>query len=293
MIYQVRHVTDIRYAGAVRLARFNVRLEPSAWPGQRLFGYQLQVSPRPVSIIRVDGPYVVNSARLLLSAPISSLKIGSCFSVEVTPQALDLQALCPTVAEIRKAARSNRDLSAFAPSPYLFNSAIVQMDPEIGQWARPYLHDSGSVIDAGRALMRAIYTQFVYDSDATKTDTPTLEAFRNRRGVCQDFAHIMVCALRTNGIPAAYISGYLRTIPPQGRERLVGCDAMHAWVGIWCGEQLGWVGFDPTNDLIAKEDHITIAMGRDYADVAPVDGVFHGNAGQSLRVMVDVLPIEA
>jgi len=285
MIFKVRHITDVRYAALVRLARFNVRLEPAIWPNQRVFDYQLQVTPAPVSIIRAAGPYVVNSARLLLNEPIASLKIESAFCVEVTPQEIDVQGPCPKVADIRHALRASRDLSGFGPSPYLFPSSIVRIDPEIGAWARPYLTATPSILAAGQALMQAIYTQFVYDSDATKTETPTIEAFRNRRGVCQDFAHIMICALRSNGIPAAYVSGYLRTIAPAGMERLVGCDAMHAWVSIWCGDQLGWVGFDPTNNLLA--------MGRDYADVAPVDGVFHGNAGQTMRVMVDVLPIEA
>ena len=238
-----------------------------------------------------QGPYVVNSSRLLLGEPISSLSIESAFSIAVTPIAVDLDGPCPSLAEIRNAAFASRDLSRLGPRHYLFNSRIVRIDSVIGEWARPWLNPADSVLEAGWALMHAIYAQFAYDSDATKTDTPPVEAFRQRRGVCQDFAHIMIAALRTWGIPAAYVSGYLRTIPPPGRERLVGCDAMHAWVNVWCGERLGWIGFDPTNDVVVG-DHIIVAMGRDYADVAPVDGVFHGNEGQTLRVLVDVLPVD-
>ena len=292
MIFRVRHVTDIRYASPVRLARFNVRLEPVAWPGQRLFDYRLEVTPRPAAIARASGPYVVNTTRLLLSEPISTLRIDSAFSIEVSPRMIDLAGPCPSVAEIRRAAASGRDLTHWGPSRYLFASQIVNVSPAIGQWAADSLDPGRGILQAGKALCHAIYTQFAYDSDATKTDTPTIEAVTKRRGVCQDFAHIMIAALRTPGIPAAYISGYLRTIPPPGRARLVGCDAMHAWVAIWCGEALGWIGFDPTNNLVAQGDHITVAMGRDYADVAPVDGVFHGNDGQHLRVAVDVLPVE-
>lgn len=291
MIFRVRHITDIRYAAQVRLARFNVRLRPAPWPGQQLSDYRLNVSPHPGSITTSQGPYVVNTSRLLLNQPIASLRIESVFSVEVTPKDIDLLGHCPTLADIRKAAWISRDLSNTGPTPYLFGSRIVQIDGEIGDWAQPYLAPDVTVLDAGRALMRAIYTQFKYDSDATKTETLPIEAFRQRSGVCQDFAHIMISALRTHGIPAAYVSGYMRTIPPPGRERLIGCDAMHAWVNVWCGERLGWVGFDPTNDLIVHGDHIFIAMGRDYTDVAPVDGVFHGSGGQSLNVSVDVLPI--
>ncbi len=186
----------------------------------------------------------------------------------------------------------DRDLSSAGPALYLFDSGIVQIDGEMGEWARPYLSNGGTMLQAAQALTHAIYSQFSYDSDATKTETPPIEAFRKRRGVCQDFAHIMIAALRAHGIPAAYASGYLRTIPPPGKARLVGADAMHAWVNVWCGDQLGWIGFDPTNDLIVRGDHILIAMGRDYADVAPVDGVFHGNEGQTLRVSVDVSPVD-
>ncbi len=293
MMFRVHHITDIRYASVVRLARFNVRLEPVVWPGQRLFDYRLEVSPRPASVSASAGPYVVNTRRLLLGEPIASLKIESSFSIEVSPRPVDLSGACPSVAEIRHSASASRDLSQFGPSPYLFNSQILRINPEIGHWARPYLAPETCILQAGGALCHAIFTQFSYDSDATKTDTPPSEAFAKRRGVCQDFAHIMIAALRTHGIPAAYVSGYLRTIPPPGRPRLVGCDAMHAWVAIWCGAHLGWIGFDPTNDLIVQGDHITVAMGRDYADVAPVDGVFHGNEGQHLRVAVDVLPVDA
>ena len=148
------------------------------------------------------------------------------------------------------------------------------------------------MIGAGRALMESLHAEFRYDGNATKIDTPAIEAFRHRRGVCQDFAHIMIIAARAHGIPAAYVSGYLRTLPPPGRERLVGADAMHAWVNLWCGDELGWIGFDPTNNLIAGTDHIFTAMGRDYSDIAPLDGVFHGGAGQEMQVAVDVEPVE-
>jgi len=292
MIFRVHHLTEIRYASVVRLARFNVRLQPVEWPGQRLFDYHLEVTPHTGAISRAQGPYIVNTSRLLLNEPIAALRIESSFSIEVCHKRTDLGAPCPSVAEIRRMAPASRDLTGLGPSCYLFNSQIVETASAIGQWAAPFLRAERGILQAGQALCHAIHTQFAYDNGATKTDTPPMEAFAKRRGVCQDFAHIMIAALRAHGIPAAYVSGYLRTMPPPGRPRLVGCDAMHAWVAIWCGDDLGWVGFDPTNDLIVEGDHITVALGRDYADVAPVDGVFHGSGGQQLRVAVDVLPIE-
>ncbi|RYD63112.1 MAG: transglutaminase family protein, partial [Sphingomonadales bacterium] len=136
-----------------------------------------------------------------------------------------------------------------------------------------------------------IKREFRYDGKATAFDTPVAEAFAKRHGVCQDFAQVMIAAVRAAGLPAAYVSGYLRTRPPAGKPRLVGVDATHAWVNVWCGPALGWVGFDPTNGCTVGSDHIVTAVGRDYSDVAPIDGVFLGQDGQDIHVSVDVEPI--
>ena len=138
--------------------------------------------------------------------------------------------------------------------------------------------------------MRRMRDDFTYDAEATDVSTPIAAAFEGRHGVCQDFTHIMIAALRGLGLPAAYVSGYLRTIPPPGRPRLEGADATHAWVNLWCGPQDGWVGFDPTNAILARDDHITLAIGRDYADVAPVDCIILSAGAQTLDVDVDVIP---
>ncbi len=164
---------------------------------------------------------------------------------------------------------------------------------EIAAWAAPHLAPDASVIAAASSLMHAVHDEFTYDSKATKADTPPLEAFRAKRGVCQDFAHVMIIALRHAGIPAAYVSGYLRTNPPPGKARLVGADATHAWANVWCGAGLGWVGFDPTNAMLAGNDHIFTAMGRDFSDVSPLDGVFIGGGGQRMKVSVEVTPLDS
>ena len=303
MIYDVSHRTTVTYATEVRLARFNLRLKPAAWPGQTLRDYTMEVSPRPSSVREESGPYVVNRSRLTLKDPISALSIESRFRVEVGERAGLLGGLFdgariggsaggPTVRQIRQEALNGRDLSPTCPASYLYPSRIAAMSPEIGKWARPWLADDAPIIDAGTALTRAIFEQFKYDKVATKTDTPPAEAFAKKRGVCQDFAHIMVIAARAHGIPAAYVSGYLRTLPPPGKPRLIGADAMHAWTALWCGPSLGWIGFDPTNNKLANSDYIFIGMGRDYGDVSPLDGVFHGGAGQTMRLAVDVIPLE-
>ena len=140
-------------------------------------------------------------------------------------------------------------------------------------------------------LMHRIRREFKYDPKATVISTPLREVFEKRHGVCQDFAHVMIAGLRGLGLPAAYVSGYLRTIPPPGKPRLQGADATHAWVSAWCGAELGWIGFDPTNDLLIENDHIILAVGRDFSDVSPVDGIIVGSRNQKLGVAVDVIPV--
>jgi transglutaminase-like putative cysteine protease len=146
------------------------------------------------------------------------------------------------------------------------------------------------VLEGGLELTHRIKAEFRYDPTATDAATPTAEAFALRRGVCQDFAHVMIAGLRALGLPAAYVSGYLRTVPPPGRKRPAGADASHAWVSLWCGEAAGWQGLDPTNGIPAGLDHVSLAFGRDFADVSPVDGVIVASGGHTLSVSVDVIP---
>lgn len=293
MIYNVTHLTQVDYAGAVSLARFNVRLRPAPWPGQILHAHALDIVPRPWTVQDEAGPWVVNRSRLFIREPLTELAITSRMRVEVLPPAVDpATAASPSVAEVRALALGDVDLGAMGPAGYLFASPLAPQSAAIARWARPHLGDDRPVLEAGQALMQAIHRGFRYDGAATEADTTPDEAFAKKRGVCQDFAHVMIVAARAHGIPAGYVSGYLRTLPPPGKPRLVGADATHAWVTLWCGPELGWVGFDPTNDCLTRTDHIFTAMGRDYADVAPIDGVFRGGGGQTMKVSVDVVPEE-
>lgn len=290
MLYDVHHRTVAHYAGAVQLARINVRLRPAAWPGQRLASYALAVEPKPALIEHDSGPFIVERERLALVEPIARLVIESRFRIELTPA--PEPASGASLAEIRAAAVTSRDLGPLGPASYIHASAIARPVAAIAEWAAPFFAGDGDIVAAARAIMAKFRSEFRFDGGATGTDTPPAAAFAARHGVCQDFAHILIIAARAWGLPAAYVSGYLRTLPPPGQPRLAGADAMHAWVNLWCGPQLGWIGFDPTNDMIAGTDHIFVAMGRDYADVAPMDGVFHGTAGQAIEVAVDVVPID-
>ena len=143
-----------------------------------------------------------------------------------------------------------------------------------------------------RTVGAALNRDMSFDAKATSVETSHEEAFEARHGVCQDFSHVMIAALRSVGIPAGYVSGFLRTRPPEGRPRLSGADAMHAWVRAWCGPALGWVEYDPTNAVDAGEDHVVVAYGRDYSDVSPVKGVLKSATAQESRQAVDVIPLD-
>lgn len=287
MTYHVRHRGRLGYRQPIKDARLNLRLEPVDWPGQTVRNYSLTTDPQPDERADHPGPYLVNVATLSFKEPVQNLLLLSQFDVEVAPPPLPTST--PTIAALREEAQEERELSPLAPAPYLFASPMAALDEGIAAWAAPHLAPDRQVLDATQSLSAAIHAEFSYIPGSTTSRTLPAEAFGKRRGVCQDFAHVLIVALRTHGIPAAYVSGYLRTLPPPGREKLVGADAMHAWAAVWCGHDTGWIGVDPTNNRLAREDHIVVAMGRDYSDVAPVDGVFVGSPAQGTHFGVDVI----
>ncbi|MFC3440251.1 transglutaminase domain-containing protein [Sphingobium rhizovicinum] len=292
MIYHVRHRTILRYAAPVRVARFNLRLKPAPWPGQWTSDHVLEVDPAPSIIESRPAAWPVQVSRLVIESPIRELTIESRFRAGVQGGVIEPQADDPTIGAVATAALIDRAMGPSAPAHYLYASARAPMLAQIGQWVGDALAPDRPIVAAALELALRIQAEFAYQPGVTDAGTPVADAFAARHGVCQDFAHVMVVALRLAGLPAAYVSGYLRTLPPPGMPRLVGADAMHAWVMLWCGPTRGWIGFDPTNGCITGDGHLFIAMGRDYADVAPMDGLFVGGTGQSLQVMVDVAPEE-
>ncbi len=292
MIYDVTHCTRFLYPGAVRFARCNLRLKPIQWDGQRVEHHAFALRPRAMMTATRAGGYPVNVTRVVIDEPARELVIESRFRVAVDRPAPEALADDPTVAEVATMALASRDLSEASPANYLFPSPMVELNPAIAAWCAEELQPDRGIVEAAYALTRRITREFRYDGDATGLDTSPAEAFAKRHGVCQDFAHIMIAGARSAGIPAAYVSGYLRTYPPPGRPRLVGADATHAWLLLWCGERRGWIGFDPTNACVMAGDHIVTAIGRDYADISPIDGIFLGRRSQEIDVSVDVAPVE-
>jgi transglutaminase-like putative cysteine protease len=210
-------------------------------------------------------------------------------SVEETGRRADLS---PAIDGLAAEIAALWSVDANSPHHFVAASPRVPDAPEIGALARESILRTSTVLDAVIDFGHTIHREFVYDSKATQVETGPLEAFALRRGVCQDFAHVMIAGLRGVGIPAGYVSGFLRTIPPRGKPRLEGADAMHAWVRAWCGKETGWVEFDPTNAMLAGPDHIVIGHGRDYSDISPIVGVLRTSGAHQTTQAVDVVRVE-
>jgi len=292
MIYDVRHVTTYRYDAPVAAARCTLRLLPVDGPGQRVFATDLEIAPRPAAVVERTDFFGARVATVMITTAHRELRIAADSQVEVT-RAIDSAPATqqtPPWEVVRQRAAASADVGPRGPAHFIYPSRLVPLHGPATAYAAESFSAGRPVVEAATELMQRLHRDFRFDPEATCTATPLADVFETRGGVCQDFAHAAIAALRGIGLPAAYVSGYIRTEPPPGQPRLVGADASHAWVSLWCGDQCGWVDFDPTNAVIAGDDHIVVARGRDYADVSPIDGVFLGSGGQSLEVSVDVTP---
>ncbi len=292
MIYDIRHVTSYAYENPVSFARCSLRLEPRSGDGQHLISHSIDIRPMPADrTVRRDF-FGTLTESILIETAHRNLRIDSKSRVSVSRQPPDRTAPSPAWESIRDVAFEATSLGPASPVGYVFASPLVPVQRPVTAYAASSFPPGTGILAGAVDLMHRIRTEFKYDPKATVISTPLAEAFEKRHGVCQDFAHVMIAGLRGIGLPAAYVSGYLRTIPPPGKPRLQGADATHAWVSLWCGAGLGWIGLDPTNDLLVGNDHIELAVGRDFSDVSPVDGIIVGSRRQKLSVAVDVLLVE-
>ena len=292
MIYDIRHVTTYGYESPISFARCSLRLEPKSGDGQQLISHSVEIRPRPADRSQRRDFFGTLTESILIETAHRNLRIDSRSRVSVSRRAPGRTTQGPAWANVRDVAFAATSLGPSSPIGYIFASPLVPVLEPVTDYAALSFPPAGGVLAGAVDLMHRIRTEFKYDPKATVISTPLKEVFEKRHGVCQDFAHVMIAGLRGLGLPAAYVSGYLRTIPPPGRPRLQGADATHAWVSLWCGEGIGWVGLDPTNDLVVENDHIELAMGRDFSDVSPVDGIIVGSRKQKLGVAVDVLLVE-
>jgi transglutaminase-like putative cysteine protease len=211
--------------------------------------------------------------------------------VEVSAARVQNPAATPSWEAVRDACQGEKLTPGSDAGIFRFASPMVPLGPDFAAYARPDFPPGRPVLEGVVALTKRVFTEFRFDPRATNVTTPVAEVFRKRAGVCQDFAHLMLACLRSLGLPARYVSGYLETAPPPGKPRLIGADASHAWISVFCGEAAGWVDTDPTNNILPGERHITVAWGRDFSDVSPLRGVTLGAGGQRLEVAVDVMPV--
>ena len=290
MIYGLRHRTIYTYGAEVGFARCVLRLTPATSATQTVLHSALQITPPPAFREERIGPFGERVTTVIIQTPHRSLQIEATARVDVNAPSIDPSRQSLPWETVRDQTLAGSELGPLGPAAYLYPTARTRLVDAITDYARSSFSPGRPVLAAGIDLMRRMHAEFVFDADATEVSTPAGEAFQARRGVCQDFAHIMISGLKGLGLPAAYVSGYLRTIPPAGQPRLEGADATHAWVSLWCGDELGWIGFDPTNAVLAQNDHIVLATGRDYSDVAPIDGIILAPEGQTLKVQVDVIP---
>ena len=218
------------------------------------------------------------------------LIVTATSAVEVERQKPQDPAGSPPWEALRDALSGNRQPAGLLAYQFCFASPQVPLRQALADYAAASFMEGRTILAALSDLTERIHNDFTYDPEATTVSTPVEEVFESRRGVCQDLAHVQIACLRSLGLAARYVSGYLRTVPPAGQPRLIGADASHAWLGVYCGP-LGWIDIDPTNNVFVSSDHITVAWGRDYGDVCPVSGMFIGRGDHQMHVRVDIEPI--
>jgi transglutaminase-like putative cysteine protease len=288
VIYAVRHATTYRYADDVTLSSHRLRLSPRDTARQKLRRFAIEVTPQNHELVAERDSFGNASHLLEIREGHRTLVIEARSEVEVAAEEPEL-GFTPWEQAV-EAARRPASPAALEAAQFAFPSSYTAASDAIEDYARASFAPRRPVLEAARDLTARIFRDFDYDPNATHASTLALDSFSDRRGVCQDFAHVFLAGCRAIGVPARYVSGYLLTRPPEGQEKLIGADASHAWASVWC-PVAGWVDFDPTNDVIPGLEHVTCAWGRDYGDVGPVAGVVLGGGGHVISVAVDVNPV--
>ncbi len=285
MKLQVIHRTIYAYSKPVSLCHNVAHLSARATAQQTPLHRELEVQPSPRSFATFTD-FFGNAAHFFsVEESHQQLSVTAAQTVEVTPHSTVDPGVSPPWEEARTSSSKSLEVH-----PFTLASTYIKPFAEIAAYALVSFRPGRRMLDAALELTRRIHEEFEYDPNATTISTPVQEVLERRRGVCQDFAHLEISCLRSLGLAARYVSGYLRTLPPPGEPRLVGADATHAWVSVYC-PSLGWVDLDPTNNLIPSEGHVLLAHGRDFDDVTPIKGVILGGGEHSVAVSVDVCPV--
>ncbi len=286
----MRHRTTYKYGRDVAFSRLVAHLAPRPTPRQLVRDYELTIAPTPIQAFARADYFGNRTDWFTIDGAHDVLEVlaESRVSVEAGPQpAVDAG---PSWESVREAIEDPSEGAALDAVQYAFDTQLTTVNANLVAYARASFSRERSLLACVRELNARIYHDFKYDGDATETTTTAARAFELRAGVCQDFAHVGVACLRAMGLAARYVSGYLLTHPPPGKERLVGADASHAWFSAWI-PTLGWIDFDPTNNVLPGAEHITTAWGRDFADVSPIHGIVTGGSASEIDVAVDVIPL--
>jgi transglutaminase-like putative cysteine protease len=289
--YEIVHRTVYEYSSEVSVSQHVVHLTPRNLTGQQCLRHELLVEPEP-ALLTSREDYFGNPTRFFTMAGAHrTLVVTARSEVTLNPRRWPTPDKSPAWELARGCADRTANLTIEAQE-YIYPSTLIPALPGLSEYARPSFPASRPLLEAVLDLTRRIFTDFTFDPKATTVATPLEEVIGKRRGVCQDFAHFQIGCLRALGLPARYVSGYLETLPPPGKTKLVGSDASHAWVQVFTPDH-GWIEVDPTNNVMPSDRHIVVGWGRDFEDVSPIRGVISGGGKHTLSVAVDVTPLTA
>ncbi|NIB43084.1 transglutaminase family protein [Pseudomaricurvus alkylphenolicus] len=289
MRYRVKHITEYLYSDSVSHCYNLAHMIPRSSLRQTCLHSDVKISPMAAHSSRREDYFGNQAYHFEIQRPHKKLVITATSDVETQEQSasvdLDLGITC---AEAREQLAQSTRPDLLLSKEFILDSSMIRVNDELRDFATPSFEDDRPLLSATMELTRRIFKEFTYCPESTTIATPLADVLKNRKGVCQDFAHLQIGCLRALGFPAKYVSGYLETLPPPGKEKLVGADASHAWLSVYSPTE-GWFEFDPTNNCLASEQHIITAWGRDFYDVTPLKGViFGGGESPVLNVSVDV-----
>jgi transglutaminase-like putative cysteine protease len=286
--YKISHITRYQYGDVASLSHNELFLTPRNTPGQDCTECTITLSPSPSAFSRRNDYFGNTATTATVQTPHNMLEVTAVSQVKRITEPRIVPEQTPPWEQVKETVwkyQTPEDLDAFQ---FVFASPMIPIEDRFAAWAWELFQPGVPVLQAALGLTNRIYTEFTYDPQATSTTTSVQTAFDIKQGVCQDFAHIEIACLRSLGLAARYVSGYLHTLPPPGKPRLIGADASHAWLSLYI-PGVGWVDLDPTNNIIPTDQHLTLAWGRDYSDVTPVKGTVLGGGQHQLSVAVDVI----
>jgi len=287
MIYEVYHKTEYRYSEPVSISNHIVHLEPRQMDQQQVRHSQLEIFPRPLAQHQLLDYFGNRMLFFTIEEPHLRLQITARSRIEVFPALLPSAKQTPPWETVRDRLPLDHSREGLRVAEFLYISPLVPKIREIQDYALASFLPQRPLLDAALDLNRRIYQDFDFDPSSTTVNTPVTQVFKQRKGVCQDFAHLMLACFRSVGLAGRYVSGYVRTEPAAGQAHIFGADASHAWVSLYCPDY-GWIDLDPTNDRIASQDYVTLGWGRDYGDVSLIRGVLSGGGRHSLFFSVNV-----